>query len=145
MTGPVFEIEHLEKRFGENTVLRDINFSVNEGEVVSIIGASGSGKSTRLRCINLLEIPSGGVVRFHGRDILDGSVPLSQYRARVGMVFQQFNLFANMTVLENCVIGQMRVRKKSRADNENKKKENDIKTKNDDIISTKGDINNAKQ
>ena len=114
----VFDIHHLEKKFGENTVLRDLSFTADEGEVVCIIGASGSGKSTLLRCINLLTEPTSGEILYHGRNIQDGSVPLSKYRAKVGMVFQQFNLFNNMTVLQNCVIGQMKVLKKNRADAE---------------------------
>ena len=105
----VIQINHLKKSFSDNEVLKDIDFSVSRGEVVCVIGASGSGKSTLLRCINLLESPSSGEIFFHGRNIQDGSVPLSKYRAKVGMVFQQFNLFNNMNVLENCVVGQIKV------------------------------------
>ncbi len=109
MAENVIEIKHLEKFFDKNEVLKDIDFSVSRGEVVCVIGASGSGKSTLLRCINLLETPTSGEILFHGRNIQDGSVPLSSYRAKVGMVFQQFNLFNNLNVLENCVVGQMKV------------------------------------
>ncbi|MEA4890880.1 MAG: amino acid ABC transporter ATP-binding protein [Clostridiaceae bacterium] len=115
MAEPIIEVRHLEKRFGQNEVLRDIDFIVRPGEVVSIIGSSGSGKSTLLRCINLLETPSGGEILYHGRNILLEQKHLSAYRAKVGMVFQQFNLFNNMTVLGNCLSGQMRVLKKPRA------------------------------
>ena len=109
----IFEIENLEKSFGANEVLKDINFKVKKGEVVSIIGSSGSGKSTLLRCINLLEEPDGGKIKYHGENILD-EVSINNYRTKVGMVFQSFNLFNNMSVLENCVIGQVKVLKKSR-------------------------------
>ena len=109
----IFEIENLEKSFGDNEVLKDINFKVKKGEVVSIIGSSGSGKSTLLRCINLLEEPNGGKIKYHGENILD-DVSINNYRTKVGMVFQSFNLFNNMSVLENCVIGQVKVLKKSR-------------------------------
>ena len=114
----ILKIEHLEKQFGAHSVLRDINFSVEKGEVISVIGSSGSGKSTMLRCINLLETPTGGHIYFEGRDITAKDVNLSQYRARVGMVFQQFNLFNNMTVLANCVSPQTTVlgRKKQEAE-----------------------------
>ena len=105
----VIEISHLEKRFGEVEVLKDISLSVNKGEVISVIGSSGSGKSTMLRCINLLEKPSGGKICFHGRDIMEKGLDISEYRAKVGMVFQQFNLFENMTALQNCVVGQVKV------------------------------------
>lgn len=118
MSEKVIELVHLQKQFGENTVLRDINLSVSEGEVLSIIGASGSGKSTMLRCINLLETPTSGQVLYHGRDITSHDMNLSQYRAKVGMVFQSFNLFNNMTALNNCIAGQMTVLKRSREEAE---------------------------
>lgn len=118
MSEKVIELVHLQKQFGENTVLRDINLSVSEGEVLSIIGASGSGKSTMLRCINLLETPTSGQVLYHGRDITSHDMNLSQYRAKVGMVFQSFNLFNNMTALSNCITGQMTVLKRSREEAE---------------------------
>ena len=117
------EVQHLRKNFGDHTVLRDIDFSVFPGDVVCIIGASGSGKSTLLRCINLLERPTGGSILFHGEDIQSKEFRETQYRARVGMVFQQFNLFYNMTALENCVVGQMKVLKRSRAESEEKAKQ----------------------
>ena len=118
MSEKVIELVHLQKQFGENTVLRDINLSVSEGEVLSIIGASGSGKSTMLRCINLLETPTSGQVLYHGRNITSHDMNLSQYRAKVGMVFQSFNLFNNMTALNNCITGQMTVLKRSREEAE---------------------------
>ena len=112
MAENILDIKHLSKSFGSNEVLKDINFSVRPGEVVCIIGASGSGKSTMLRCINLLERPSGGQILYHGQDILRSANAIPAYRARMGMVFQQFNLFGNMTVLENCTIGQVKVLKR---------------------------------
>lgn len=118
MSEKVIELVHLQKQFGENTVLRDINLSVEKGEVLSIIGASGSGKSTMLRCINQLETPTSGQVLYHGKDITGDDVNLSQYRAKVGMVFQSFNLFNNMSALKNCVTGQMSVLKRSREEAE---------------------------
>ena len=105
----ILRLEHLEKTFGTHQVLRDISFSVNKGDVISIIGLSGSGKSTMLRCVNLLEEPTGGKIIFEGKDISGKELNLSQYRARVGMVFQQFNLFNNMNALENCVCPQLTV------------------------------------
>ena len=114
----ILKLEHLEKSFGDHVVLRDINLSVSKGEVISVIGSSGSGKSTMLRCINLLEKPTGGRIIFEGNDISDKKNNVTSYRARVGMVFQQFNLFNNMNVLENCVCPQVTVLKKSRADAE---------------------------
>lgn len=114
----VIEISHLEKNFGDIEVLKDINLSVDKGEVISVIGVSGSGKSTMLRCINLLEIPTGGHIYFRGKDIMEKGRNISEYRAKVGMVFQQFNLFNNMTALQNCVAGQVKVlcRKKEEAE-----------------------------
>ena len=113
---PILEIRHLSKSFGNNEVLRDIDFTVRPGDVTSIIGASGSGKSTLLRCVNLLETPTSGEIVFHGQDITSKGVKASQYRSKVGMVFQSFNLFNNMTVLENCVVGQVKVLKRSKAE-----------------------------
>ncbi len=110
----ILEVRHLSKSFGKHEVLRDIDFSVSKGDVTSVIGASGSGKSTLLRCINLLETPSGGEVLFHGQNVTGRGFKAPSYRARVGMVFQSFNLFNNLTVLENCTIGQVKVLKKSR-------------------------------
>ena len=114
MADNVIELVHLQKQFGDHAVLRDINLSVKKGEVMSIIGASGSGKSTMLRCINLLETPSSGQVLYHGQDITAKDFNLIQYRTKVGMVFQSFNLFNNMTVLENCMVGQIKVLKKDK-------------------------------
>ena len=105
----ILEVRHLSKSFGANAVLKDIDFTVHPGDVTSIIGSSGSGKSTLLRCINLLETPTSGDVLFHGDSIVEKKVNGAAYRAKVGMVFQSFNLFANMTVLENCMIGQTKV------------------------------------
>ena len=105
MADNVIELVHLQKQFGDHAVLRDINLSVKKGEVLSIIGASGSGKSTMLRCINLLETPTSGQVLYHGQDITAKDFNLTQYRTKVGMVFQSFNLFNNMAVLENCTAG----------------------------------------
>ena len=119
----VIEIKNIRKDFGNRTVLKDVNFNVHEGEVVSIIGSSGSGKSTLLRCINLLETPTSGQILIHGKDVLSGDVPLVELRAKVGMVFQQFNLFNNLSVLDNCVIGQMKVLKRTREEAEKVAKE----------------------
>lgn len=114
----IIEVRHLSKWFGSNEILSDINFTVNKGEVVCIIGASGSGKSTLLRCINLLEKPSGGEIIYHGKNILADKHDVYAYRTKLGMVFQQFNLFNNHNVLSNCTIGQIRVlgRKKEEAE-----------------------------
>ena len=114
MSEPIIEVRHLSKRFGRNEVLRDLDFSVLPGEVISIIGASGSGKSTLLRCINLLEEPTGGSILFHGQEVTAPGTDPCALRARVGMVFQSFNLFNNMTVLENCVAGQRKVLRRGR-------------------------------
>ena len=110
----VLKIRHLSKTFGTNVVLRDIDFNVNAKDVTCIIGASGSGKSTLLRCINLLETPTTGEILYHDVDITDRKMNVPEYRTRVGMVFQNFNLFNNMTVLENCMVGQVKVLKKDR-------------------------------
>ena len=110
----ILEIKHLGKSFGSHEVLKDIDFTVNKGDVISIIGASGSGKSTLLRCINLLETPTAGEILFHEKNVADRRVKAHEYRSQVGMVFQSFNLFANMTVLQNCMVGQMKVLKKSK-------------------------------
>lgn len=108
----IIEIKHLQKHFGKLKVLNDIDFSIKKGEVITIIGSSGSGKSTLLRCINLLEVPDRGQVIFNGQDILTNKVKLTTYRAKVGMVFQNFNLFNNKNVLDNCIIGQTKVLKR---------------------------------
>ena len=114
MSDLILQVNHLTKSFGSNLVLRDIDFSVEKGDVISIIGASGSGKSTLLRCINLLETPSSGEILYHGKNVLARGTNAAEYRSHVGMVFQSFNLFNNMTVLENCVVGQVRVLKRDR-------------------------------
>ena len=108
------KINLLSKSFGNYEILRDIDFNVYKGDVTSIIGMSGSGKSTLLRCINLLETPTSGDIIFNGENITSGAMSPTTYRAKVGMVFQSFNLFANMTVLENCMAGQIKVLKKSK-------------------------------
>ncbi len=110
----VIEIQHLSKSFGTHEVLKDIDFAVSKGEVVCVIGSSGSGKSTLLRCVNLLEKPSGGKIIYHGENILDDRHDIHAYRTKLGMVFQQFNLFNNHNVLNNCVVGQMKVLKRKR-------------------------------
>ncbi|MDQ0154423.1 amino acid ABC transporter ATP-binding protein [Robertmurraya andreesenii] len=114
----VIEVQHLNKSFGAHEVLKDIDFSVHKGEVVSIIGSSGSGKSTLLRCINLLEKPGGGQIMFHGENILDDRHDIFAYRQKLGMVFQQFNLFENHNVLKNCVVGQIKVLKRTKEEAE---------------------------
>ena len=111
MSVHILEIRHLSKAFGSHAVLKDIDFTVDKGDVTTIIGASGSGKSTLLRCINLLETLTTGEILFHGQDISSGRTNASAYRAKVGMVFQSFNLFNNLTVLSNCMIGQQKVLK----------------------------------
>ena len=110
----ILEIRHLGKSFGTHEVLRDIDFNVKKGDVISIIGASGSGKSTLLRCVNLLETPSSGEILYHGKNVVGRGVNAPEYRSHVGMVFQSFNLFNNMTVLENCVVGQVKVLKRKK-------------------------------
>ena len=114
MAETILKINHLSKSFGKHKVLMDIDFTVAKGDVTSIIGASGSGKSTLLRCINLLEIPTSGEILYHGENVATRGYNAPAYRSRVGMVFQSFNLFNNMTVLENCIVGQVKVLKRSR-------------------------------
>ncbi len=114
MTDVVLSVREIKKSFGDHEVLKNVSFEASRGDVICIIGASGSGKSTLLRCMNLLETPTGGDVFFHGQNVLGTGLSLSQFRAKVGMVFQQFNLFSNMNVLENCVRGQMKVLGRSR-------------------------------
>ena len=120
MSEKILEIRHLSKTFGTNLVLKDIDFTVNSKDVTCIIGASGSGKSTLLRCLNLLETPTTGEILFHGNNIADAKVNAPKYRSRVGMVFQSFNLFNNMTVLENCMVGQVKVLKKGKEESKQK-------------------------
>lgn len=114
MSETILEVQHLGKSFGTHEILRDIDFSVKPKDVTCIIGPSGSGKSTLLRCMNLLETPSSGEIRYHGTNIMDKHVNVPKYRSKVGMVFQNFNLFNNMTVLKNCTVGQEKVLKKSK-------------------------------
>ena len=116
--GKVIDIQHLSKSFGAHEVLKDIDFSVNKGEVVCIIGSSGSGKSTLLRCVNLLEKPTTGQIIYNGENILDDKHDIYAYRTKLGMVFQQFNLFNNHNVLNNCVVGQMKVLKRTKEEAE---------------------------
>ena len=120
MSEKILEIRHLSKTFGTNLVLKDIDFTVNSKDVTCIIGASGSGKSTLLRCLNLLETPTTGEILYHGNNIADAKVNAPKYRSRVGMVFQSFNLFNNMTVLENCMVGQVKVLKKGKEESKQK-------------------------
>lgn len=112
----IIEIKHLKKHFGSLEVLNDIDFHCDKGEVITIIGSSGSGKSTLLRCINLLETPDAGEIPYHDKDILKGEININEHRTHVGMVFQSFNLFNNKSVLENCMLGQIKVLKRSKAD-----------------------------
>lgn len=114
MSETILKVQHLGKSFGNNEILKDIDFSVKPKDVTCIIGPSGSGKSTLLRCMNLLETPSSGEIRYHGTNIMDKHVNVPEYRSKVGMVFQNFNLFNNMTVLKNCTVGQEKVLKKSK-------------------------------
>ena len=120
MSEKILEIRHLSKTFGTNLVLKDIDFTVNSKDVTCIIGASGSGKSTLLRCLNLLETPTTGEILYHGNNIADAKVNAPKYRSHVGMVFQSFNLFNNMTVLENCMVGQVKVLKKGKEESKQK-------------------------
>ena len=114
----IIQIKNLNKKFGNHEVLKDINFDVHKGEVVCVIGTSGSGKSTLLRCINLLEKPTGGQIIYKGENILDDKHDIYAYRTKLGMVFQQFNLFNNHTVLKNCTVGQVKVLKRSQKEAE---------------------------
>lgn len=114
----IVEVQHLSKSFGTHEVLKDIDFAVQKGEVVCIIGSSGSGKSTLLRCINLLDKPSGGQIIYKGENILDDNHDIHQYRTKLGMVFQQFNLFENHNVMSNCTVGQIKVLKRSKEEAE---------------------------
>lgn len=109
VSAPPIEIEDLYKSFGELEVLRGVDLSVTTGEVICIIGPSGSGKSTLLRCVNLLEVPSAGRVLIEGYDITDPETDVDEVRAKIGMVFQQFNLFPHLTVLKNLTIAQRKV------------------------------------
>lgn len=110
----IIKIRNLKKAFGDQVVLKDINLDVLEGEVVCLIGSSGSGKSTLLRCLNLLETPDGGSIYFNGVDILNNKINLNKLRTELGMVFQNFNLFNNKTVLGNLILAPMKVLKLSK-------------------------------
>lgn len=114
MSENIIDVQHLQKHFGNLQVLNDVDFNVDKGEVVTIIGSSGSGKSTLLRCINLLEIPDGGKILFEGSDILTKEAKVTDYRSKVGMVFQSFNLFNNKNVIDNCILGQVKVLKRNK-------------------------------
>ena len=124
MTETILEIKHLKKSYGENQVLKDISLTIHQGEVISIIGSSGSGKSTFLRSINLLEKPSGGEILYRGQNVLKDGYDLTHYREKLGMVFQSFNLFENLNVLENTIVAQTTVLKRERAEAEKIAKEN---------------------
>ena len=124
MSQVILEINHLKKSFGANQVLKDISLTVHKGEVISIIGSSGSGKSTFLLSINLLEEPTGGEILFHGQNVLEKGYDLTTYREKLGMVFQSFNLFENLNVLENAIVAQTTVLKRSRTEAEAIAKEN---------------------
>ena len=124
MTDTILEIKNLKKSYGQNEVLKDISLSVKEGEVISIIGSSGSGKSTFLRSINLLESPSGGEILFHGENVLEKGYNLTAYREKLGMVFKSFNLFENLNVLENAIVAQTTVLKRDRKEAESIAKAN---------------------
>ena len=124
MSQVILEINHLKKSFGANQVLKDISLTVHKGEVISILGSSGSGKSTFLRSINLLEEPTGGEILFHGQNVLEKGYDLTTYREKLGMVFQSFNLFENLNVLENAIVAQTTVLKRSRTEAEAIAKEN---------------------
>lgn len=116
----LLEIKNLKKSFGNLEVLKGIDLNISKGEVVTIIGSSGSGKSTLLRCINLLEKPNDGAIYFGGKNILSKGMNINQYRSRITMVFQNFNLFDNLNVLDNCTIGQTKVLKISKEEARNR-------------------------
>lgn len=124
MSDTILEINHLKKSYGQNEVLKDISLTVHSGEVISIIGSSGSGKSTFLRSINLLEEPSGGEILYRGENVLEENYNLTHYREKLGMVFQSFNLFENLNVLENTIVAQTTVLKRERVEAEKIAKEN---------------------
>ena len=124
MTQPILEIKHLKKSYGQNEVLKDISLTVHKGEVISIIGSSGSGKSTFLRSINLLETPTGGEILYRGENVLEKGYNLTHYREKLGMVFQSFNLFENLNVLENTIVAQTTVLKRDHSEAEKIAKEN---------------------
>jgi len=121
---PLIRVENLRKSFGSHLVLKDIDFSVNPGEVVTIIGASGSGKSTLLRCMNLLETPDSGHIWFHGEDLAADRVNINRLREKIGMVFQSFNLFNNKNVLDNCTLAPITLKKMGKDEAERVAREN---------------------
>lgn len=121
---PLIRVENLRKSFGSHLVLKDIDFSVNPGEVVTIIGASGSGKSTLLRCMNLLETPDSGHIWFHGEDLAADRVNINRLREKIGMVFQSFNLFNNKNVLDNCTLAPITLKKMDKAEAEAEARKN---------------------
>ena len=110
----IIRVEHLEKKFNDLVVLKDISLTINKGEVVCIIGSSGSGKSTLLRCVNLFETPTSGKIYIDNVDIMEKGVDIDKIRSKTTMVFQQFNLFKNKTVLENCTLAQIKVLKRTK-------------------------------
>ncbi|MFA9377555.1 MAG: amino acid ABC transporter ATP-binding protein [Lachnotalea sp.] len=116
----MIRVHHLSKKFGELEVLKDINLTVSEGEVVCIIGPSGSGKSTFLRCINQLEVPSGGTIRYYGKNLMDAATDMRLFREEVGMVFQRFNLFPLKTVLENVMLAPVLTKQKNKKEAQKK-------------------------
>ncbi|MDD5033767.1 MAG: amino acid ABC transporter ATP-binding protein, partial [Methylococcaceae bacterium] len=116
----MIKIEHLSKKFGDLIVLKDITTEIKTGEVVSIIGPSGTGKSTFLRCLNLLENPSGGSIHIDGVDILDKKTDVAKIRQKMNMVFQSFNLFSHLSVLENLTIGPIKLKRMSQEDAQQK-------------------------
>ncbi|MCR8967575.1 amino acid ABC transporter ATP-binding protein [Streptococcus zalophi] len=118
MTDTILDIKHLKKSYGQNQVLKDISLTIKKGQVISIIGSSGSGKSTLLRSINLLEIPTEGEILYHGKNVLEKGFDLTTYREKLGMVFQSFNLFNNLNVLENVMIAQTTVLKRDKSEAE---------------------------
>lgn len=116
----VMQVKNISKKFDQTEVLKDISFEIEKGKVICLIGASGSGKSTLLRCLNLLEKPTTGQIFYHQENILEGKMNIYQYRSKVGMVFQQFNLFRNLNVLDNCMAGLINVRKVPKKEAEKK-------------------------
>jgi polar amino acid transport system ATP-binding protein len=117
-SAPAIDVRELHKYFGDNEVLKGINFNVDNGQVVCVIGPSGSGKSTLLRCVNLLETPTSGKIFVEGVEITDPDIDVDKIRSRIGIVFQSFNLFPHLSVLRNLTIAQQRVKNRSRGESE---------------------------
>lgn len=117
---PILSLKNLSKNFGQNKIIKDVNLDIFPKDIISIIGSSGTGKSTTLRCMNLMEEPSSGDILYHSESILDPNFDRNKFRSKVGMVFQQFNLFENLSVLENCTLGQIKVLSRSKAEAEAK-------------------------